>query len=508
MEMESSLRLQVGVVAITAGLFTFTEAQGTCLVATVTNEVTGHYYELYAQDGISWDAAEAAVALLPPQVGVGGDLVPAHLATLTSATEEAFVDAFREDPGSVGAASSASCELRQGQVWIGGFQPTGAQPTDGWRWVNDEGTFPGTNTGPQYTNWATGEPNDAGIDERHLTLGRYGLGGGWNDEGSAPDSIGGYIVEYDLPRAAACTPDDGSCQTIAGHTLVFPPGSFEPGDAIAFNSFEFTDPRVLDGTCGSSPLTLFGAGNGFVDKPELRIPAYLCGSPRFVVVEVDASDLDFRTGTVFVEHDTETVLPDNEYPDGQSNVCEDPITRQPPGRGDPQYQDIVVWQTTDPASMFEDRLGTGIYDGAAGEFTDSCGSSRAKVRQTSYFVIGMRIDFGLGFEWATNPAGNYRQFVALTSYKLDLLLASVATAEAEGVLKKGDAQKMTSQLTNASRKLNALNPAGALDHVEKFLKFVDAATYRPGSLNYNGDHLSRGSNLRFMLRVKVIPYAR
>ena len=506
--MESSVR-RFAAVATVGCLLSAAQAQGAqsvqpCLVAAVTNEVTGHFYEIYALPGIGWDDAQAAVALLPPKVGIGGDLVPGHLATITSTAEDQFVDAFRQ--ASLGAGGA--CALSEGQVWVGGFQDLGAaEPTGGWRWVNDEGSMPGTNSGPQYTNWAAGEPNNSGPGERHLTLGRYGLGGGWNDEGSAPGSIGGYIVEYDLPRAAACTPGDGSCETIQGHTLVFPPGSFEPGDAISFNSFEFTDPRVLAGTCGTQPLTLFGPANGFVDKPELRIPAYLCGSPKFVVVEIDATDLDFRTGTVFVEHDTETVLPTNEYPDGRSNVCEDPIVQLPPGRGDPQYQDVVVWQTTDPTRMFEDNLGTGLFDGAAGEFTDSCGSSRAKVRETSYFVIGMRVDFGIGFEWATQPALNRQKFVELTSYKLNVLRASLDRAALEGVLKPTDASRMRLQLVTAAQRLQAGNPAGALTSIDRFLGLVNVATYGPGSLNYNGDHLSRGSNLRFMLRVKVIPYA-
>ena len=50
--------------------------------------------------------------------------------------------------------------------------------------------------------------------------------------------------------------------------------------------------------------------------------------------------------------------------------------------------------------------------------------------------------------------------------------------------------------------------------INQFLKFVAAATYNSEQLpantkpyNYNGDHLMRGENIAFTLRVKVIPYA-
>ena len=65
------------------------------------------------------------------------------------------------------------------------------------------------NGGTGYTNWASveGEPNNNGSIENWVTLGRYEDNlYGWNDEGSAVGSIGGFIVEYDTPRTAAeCT---------------------------------------------------------------------------------------------------------------------------------------------------------------------------------------------------------------------------------------------------------------------------------------------------------------
>jgi hypothetical protein len=148
--------------------------------------------------------------------------------------------------------------------------------------------------------------------------------------------------------------------------------------------------------------------------------------------------------------------------------------------------------------------------GAAGEFTNGCGSSRGSAKEASYFVVGMHIDFG-----TTDPALVKQRFVSLTLYKLSLLQQSVNAARAAGVLKNGDTTKMTAQLNNAVKKLGRGDPSGALGHVQQFLKFVNAAKYNtpaPASLyppdsqnNFNGEHLMRGSNIEFTLRVKIVP---
>ena len=453
------------------------------LVNAATNPDTGHYFEVYRADAIDWATANGNAA----GRSCGGSA--GHLATITSSGEEAFVDKFRHDSLALG--------LAQPQVWVGGLQSDG-----GWRWVNNEGPFPSVNTEPAYANWAAGEPNNSGGVENHLTLGRYDSGdpwvdGGWNDEGIAPDLIGGYIVEYDVPRPAACT--GATCETINGQILVFPPGSFQPGDTIKFNAFEFSDPRVGTAKCGIDPLTLFSDPND--GKPELRIPAYLCGSPKFVVVAVDSSELDILNGTVFVENQTDVVLPNNLY------RCHDPIVRNFPTQGDPQFEDVVVWQTTDPTGMPENASGVGQFAGAAGEFTSSCGSSQAKIKGASYYVVGLHVDFGPGYTWAQNTAGNHERFVALTHYKLTLLQQSVAAARMAGALRPAVSVVMEALVALATYRLDHGNAAGALIQIRQFLALVNAARYTqiPGQ-NYNGEHLMRGTNIEFMLRVKVIPY--
>jgi hypothetical protein len=138
--------------------------------------VQAHSYEVVVVSGsIDWNTADA-LAKTTFRNGVAG-----HLATITSPEENAAVEALRS-------------AAKAGEVWLGGFQPAGSsEPGGGWTWVNGEGSFPGANGGPAYTNWANGEPNDQGGSEQHLTIGRHGPGL-WNDLGV---SIQGYVVEWD-----------------------------------------------------------------------------------------------------------------------------------------------------------------------------------------------------------------------------------------------------------------------------------------------------------------------
>ncbi len=168
---------------------------------------------------------------------------------------------------------------------------------------------------------------------------------------------------------------------------------------VAFNGFQFTDPRVAADKCGIAGLTLFG----FPGQPQLRIPPYLCGSPDLVVVAVNGDQLNIQSGTVAIENDTNVVLPGNDV-----KICKDtngPGDDKAPGTGDdPQQDDVVVYQTTDPERMREYYASNGVdtagfVPGAAGEFTNGCGSSRGSSKEPSYFVVGMHIDFG-----TTDPA--------------------------------------------------------------------------------------------------------
>jgi hypothetical protein len=207
---------------------------------------------------------------------------------------------------------------------------------------------------------------------------------------------------------------------------------------------------------------------------------------------VDATDLTIESGAVEVVNDTEVVLPDNLF------ECTGP--KVPVSPRDPQQQDVVVWQSTNPDDMLEASLGTGVFAGAATEATNGCGSTRAKVRTGSYFVVGMHIDFGGQFD--------YQGFVALTRYKLTLLQHSVADARSAGALRYVVSLAMGGVLQLAVRSLDRGDPVTARILVKKFLKLVDLATYAATStgFNFEGDHLMRGENIVFTLQDKVIPF--
>lgn len=163
-----------------------------------SGEFGGNIYIVVRDDGIDWESASLAA------VATTRDGVPGHLATTTSRAEFDFVEGLRATARSKGV-------LTQDQTWIGGFQRTASEPgrdSDSWEWVNGEGTFPGFDCEPDtgctdgFADWADGEPNNDRNRESEITLGRFPNDPGFNDEGSAPRSIGGYIVEFDLVVAA------------------------------------------------------------------------------------------------------------------------------------------------------------------------------------------------------------------------------------------------------------------------------------------------------------------
>ncbi|MBU1713729.1 MAG: C-type lectin domain-containing protein [Proteobacteria bacterium] len=140
-------------------------------------------YKVVQTGAITWDSARLLAQALPG----GWDLV-----SITSADEEALVEA---------ALAAFYADLvppedpeNRNEFWIGGFRIG----TDAWgQWVSGEAW--------DYVNWWDGEPNMLNNDEHHLAI-DYRVAGFtgntspeagwmWNDEGSAPGQIRGYIAE-------------------------------------------------------------------------------------------------------------------------------------------------------------------------------------------------------------------------------------------------------------------------------------------------------------------------
>jgi len=163
----------------------------------------GHFYEaVNTGGGVNWTAAKAAAE------SVGG-----YLATITSSAENDFVYNLISHPDFWfvdGVGNS------QGP-YIGGYQEESqSAPNMGWKWVTGE-TW-------SYTNWAPGEPNDAGStlgiednEENYLQYFKQGNDGGnptpgntWNDilDYSA---VKGYVIEWgDQPELTTNPPDGGT----------------------------------------------------------------------------------------------------------------------------------------------------------------------------------------------------------------------------------------------------------------------------------------------------------
>jgi hypothetical protein len=148
---------------------------GTAMATPTQWSANGHWYELVTAPETSWSTANV-LADAKSWNGNSG-----HLATITSAEENAFVFSV----------------VGEGWYWLGGHQADAIRVDDGWSWVTGE-TW-------DYENWIHWdanywEPNNLKYDgygfENALVL--FG-GGQWNDspEGWDHYSNGGYVVEYD-----------------------------------------------------------------------------------------------------------------------------------------------------------------------------------------------------------------------------------------------------------------------------------------------------------------------
>lgn len=132
-----------------------------------------HFYQIITTDyqELTWEQANAAANSLPDYTPPGTSItLTGHLVAINSQSEQELVLSL---PGAVD------------RLWIGLYQdPLGAEPSGGWSWVTGEALT--------YTNWDSGEPNNAGGVEEYGEW-NYGL---WNDNVNAGRAFG-YIVEYE-----------------------------------------------------------------------------------------------------------------------------------------------------------------------------------------------------------------------------------------------------------------------------------------------------------------------
>lgn len=143
-------------------------AQG--LVWRVEDGGNGHSYSLSTPpQSITWsDARDAAIA-------AGG-----HLATITSAAENAFI---------------VSLGLSNRWTWVGASQTdVTAEPLGGWTWVTGEPM--------DYQNWSAGEPNNlynATFNQSEDWMMIF-PDGKWNDHMNVAGEVVQYVIEFESPR--------------------------------------------------------------------------------------------------------------------------------------------------------------------------------------------------------------------------------------------------------------------------------------------------------------------
>jgi len=130
-----------------------------------------HYYEVIQLNSqLSWQDAMAQVGARSYNGQKG------YLATITSAEENEFI---RQKLETSALGPSA---------WLGASD-TAAEGT--WRWI----TGPEAGQPLNYTNWAPGEPNNAG-DQDYLTMNLVGQWQDLNKENAAGNAVNLYVVEY------------------------------------------------------------------------------------------------------------------------------------------------------------------------------------------------------------------------------------------------------------------------------------------------------------------------
>lgn len=148
----------------------------------------GHIYEVVDNgSGVDWYSA-IGLAFMRTYNGADG-----YLATVTTQAENDYL---------VGRLS--------GDGWFGASDETAEGD---WRWVNGPetgtafwaGLGDGAAVGGLFSNWAGGEPNDAGDGEDCAQF--YSDGSGWNDLPCDYTSLQYYVVEYGAPGDLPTPPE-------------------------------------------------------------------------------------------------------------------------------------------------------------------------------------------------------------------------------------------------------------------------------------------------------------
>jgi outer membrane protein assembly factor BamB len=402
------------------------------------------------------DKTTGAVLANKPTDVLHGNDQPAHLAALATAPDGTLWAAHGYTPGALHTIDPDT----------GGF-------TSRLKLSDSGATVFGLAFGPDGTLYAAVKDGrklasietDGSRKGKVRTIGHFGNG----------LRIGGLELAGVEVAASDCTAANGGCNPTGGQNIEIPDDAEIPPDAtLTQNRVIVTDPRVASGRCGKDPLVLFGEDPSI---PDLIIPEYLCGSPDFAVLRT-RSDVIITQDTVIATNEPEAFFEN-------ALRCESPIV------GDPQQQDVMVWQPSDSAD---------IEEGHALELTFECGSSRGRTKGLSWYVVGLHIDFGL--DWSTQPDAVRQAFVDLTAVKIDGLVRAIENACK--VLPK----KEFKQLLDVAEKVKRLFRRGdyhaASREMETLIQLAERASFAPSDFNHGGNVVMRAHNVKFTLDEKVI----
>ena len=147
----------------------------------------GNWYELILQPGLTWSEANSAANAL----GTGW-----HLATVTSANENAFVESLL-NPGPPTFEASCLTSSLVGRVcegiWLGGFSSSNS--ANDWQWVTGEAF--------SFSDWGPFEPFRNGDRLEIAEFRDRGRLIAWNDVPGSRTRSTGYIVEHEGPISAS-----------------------------------------------------------------------------------------------------------------------------------------------------------------------------------------------------------------------------------------------------------------------------------------------------------------
>ncbi len=206
-------------------------------VATTT--WNGHVYAVY-DVSMDWTGAEAHC------ISVGG-----HLVTITSEAEQRIIDNL------ITSSSKRAC-------WIGGYKIS-----DSWSWVTGENW--------DYTNWASGEPNNYQNRGEDVLITENGT---WNDQLSTGDPTGITIDE----TALICEWDYEWNTGNSGITY------FTPEEARAFIGFLYNTNHLTEEMLNSGDLYEFltGQKQGSPDE-EIYKRLFLATSYDLISKNIDSA---------------------------------------------------------------------------------------------------------------------------------------------------------------------------------------------------------------------------